>query len=71
MTQLHRKYPVLEQMIVQRRIRKKDIAEALHITARGLSYKLTGIRKFTWDEVCQLHKVFFSDLDKDKLMSEN
>ena len=41
------------------------------IRDRGLSYKLTGIRKFTWDEVCQLHKVFFSDLDKDKLMSEN
>ena len=65
-----RYYPVLEQMIFERGIKKKDVAKALNITPRGLSLKLTGRRKFLWDEVCAMQEVFFSDLDKDKLLKK-
>lgn len=63
-----RYYPVLEQMIFERGIKKKDVAKALNITPRGLSLKLTGRRKFLWDEACIMQEQFFPDVDKDELL---
>ncbi|MBS7174921.1 MAG: hypothetical protein KH056_01915 [Clostridiales bacterium] len=65
-----KKYPVLERLIFERGIKKKDIAKALNITPRGLSLKLSGKRRFLWDEVCIMQEQFFTDVDKDELLKE-
>lgn len=57
-------------MIFERGIKKKDVAKALNITPRGLSLKLTGRRRFLWDEVCAMQDVFFSEFDKEYFMKK-
>lgn len=51
-------FPELEKQILMHGMRKKDIAEILHITAKGLSNKLTGIREFTLLEIEQIAALF-------------
>ena len=63
-----RKYPVLERLIFERGIKKKDIAQAINITPRGLSLKLSGKKRFLWDEACIIQEQFFSDVSKDDLL---
>ena len=44
-------FPELEKQILIHSIRKKDIAEKLHITARAFSSKMTGQVEFTLREI--------------------
>lgn len=50
-------YPILEGEIASRGIKKKDIAEALHVVPRTLSRKLSGEVEFTLSEVIYIHSL--------------
>lgn len=65
----HRKtYSVLCGKIAEKNLKKREIAEALHISPRAFRNKLLGITPFLWSEVCQMHSDFFSDISIDELM---
>lgn len=51
-------FPELELQILMRGIKKKDIAAQLGITAKALSYKLTGRTEFMLSEVRQIAELF-------------
>lgn len=51
-------FPELELQILMRGIKKKDIASQLGITAKALSYKLTGRTEFMLSEVRQIAELF-------------
>jgi len=51
-------FPELEKQILMHSVRKKDIAEKLHITARAFSNKLTGQVEFTLSEVEKIASLF-------------
>jgi predicted transcriptional regulator len=65
------RYPALEGKIAERGIRKKDIAEALTISPRALSNKLTGKTDFTWNEVVTIRDRYFQDMAVEALMARN
>ena len=64
-------FPVLESVIFERGIKKKDIAEKLNISIKALSNKIAGKNAFTWDEVCTMQKYFFPDISKERLLQRN
>jgi hypothetical protein len=63
-------FPELEKQILMHSVRKKDIAEKLHITARAFSSKLTGRVEFTLHEVEQI-AALFPDVEWAKLFERN
>lgn len=65
----NRKFPVLEQLIFDRDLKKKRIALSLGVSPRTLTSKLRGESAFTWEETCIIQSVFFPDLDKDTLFA--
>lgn len=64
-------YPNLEGEIAKRGILKKDIAETLELTSKGLTCKLTGKVDFWYQEACVIQSKFFPDVPKDTLFKHN
>lgn len=64
------KYPVLENNIFLKGIKKNVIAQALNISVRALNNKLCGRTSFTWEQACAIQKTFFPNMSKDELFSE-
>ena len=62
-------YPILEGKIVERSVKKSDMAAKMHITERALRLKLAGKTGFKWDEVLVVHE-FFPDVDIFELMKK-
>lgn len=60
-------YPMLEAKITEHGIKKKDIANAIVITPRTLSLKLTGKVKFSFDEALVIKQKFFPNVPIEKL----
>ena len=60
-------YPILEAKITEYGIKKKDIANAIGITPRALSLKLTGKVKFSLDEALAIKQKFFPTVPIEKL----
>lgn len=63
------KYPVLEAKITDRGIKKIKIAEAINVSYRSFTNKLSGNTAFTWDEVCVVQERFFPDMELKDLFS--
>lgn len=63
-------YPVLENEISQRRIKKKDIAKMLDIQQQTLSKKLQGKIEFSLNEAILLHDRLFEDISIELLFSK-
>lgn len=63
------KYPVLEAKITDRGIKKNKIAEAINVSYRSFTNKLSGNTAFTWDEVCVVQERFFPDMELKDLFS--
>jgi len=55
-------YPVLEQEIRDRHIKKREIAESLYISQDSLSRKLRGTRGLSLDEAIAVHEWWFMDI---------
>ena len=62
------RFPILEGKIAERGLLKKNIADALSISQRALSNKLSGKSDFTWGEVVTMQDAFFRDVSKEELM---
>ena len=62
-------YPVLAGKIAERGIKKKAIADAMHVKNRSLYNKMNGISPFTWDEVNIIRDQFFPDMELVHLFS--
>ena len=62
-------YPILEGKIVERSVKKSDMAAKMPITERALRLKLAGKTGFKWDEVLVVHE-FFPDVDIFELMKK-
>ena len=63
-------YPILEAKITEHGIKKKDIANAIGITPRALSLKLTGKVKITFDEALAIKQKFFYDISLETLFQK-
>ena len=63
-------YPILEAKITEYGIKKKDIANAIGITPRALSLKLTGKVKFSFDEALTIKQTFFPDISIEELFDK-
>lgn len=61
------KYKNLNELIQERGIRKSVIARRIGITEKTLEKKLNGQSPFTWEQVCDIQKIFFPDQNKDTL----
>lgn len=62
-------YPTLERKIAGRGIKKKAIAESIHVCNKSLNNKLSGRVPFTWPEVSKIRNQFFPDMDYDTLFA--
>ena len=63
-------YPELESCLAKKGILKKDIAELLGITQKGLSNKLNGKYCFTLDEAIAVREKWFSDIPIEVLFAK-
>ncbi len=63
-------YKTLVGEIAKRGIKKKAIASRIGVSERAFYNKLNGIAPFTWEEVCEINKCFFPDMDKSVLFSK-
>ena len=63
-------YPTLEREIAGRGIKKKTIAESIHVCNRSLNNKLSGRVPFTWPEVSEIRNRFFPDMAHDVLFAK-
>ena len=63
------KYPVLDQMIESRGVRKRTIAKRINVTERTLCRKLDGVSPFTLEEAKELQRHFFPDVPIQTLFS--
>lgn len=66
-----RLFPVLEFAIYEKGIKKKAIADKLHISQKALFNKLNGVSPFTWNEICIIQEQFFPDISKETLLQTN
>lgn len=64
-------YPNLIGEISKRGIKRKVIAERLHICDRTLRKKIRGESSFTWEEVLIIRNCFFPDLTPEELFSRS
>lgn len=64
---LQRKYPVLERLIWEKGLFKKDIAEQLDVSVAQFLRKLNGEYRFWLDEAFILQKKFFPDITVEEL----
>lgn len=64
------RYPVLVGEIAKRNIKKKTIAQSIHVCDKALNNKLVGRTDFTWPEVKTIWHTFFPDMDPEDLFSE-
>lgn len=62
-------FPTLEAEISRRGVKKKDIAEALGITPRAFSLKMSGKIGFWYKETCIIKEKFFPDMSQDELFT--
>ncbi len=63
-------YPILEAEIAKNGITKKEIAEAIGITPRAFSQKLTGKSDLRYSEIQCIRK-FFPDIPLEQLFSHS
>lgn len=63
------KYPVFEDKISERGIKKKAIASAINVSYRTLKNKMAGDTAFTWDEVCTIQARFLPDMELKEIFS--
>ena len=64
-------YPVLEKEIVNKAIKKKDIAKELGIKQSTLSCKLSGKNEFTLKECKKIRELLHTDIGINKLFLED
>lgn len=60
-------YPNLVGEMARRGIKRKDVADAISVSYKALSNKLSGKAPFTWPEVVCISNTFFPDVEKDTL----
>ena len=60
-------FPELVGEIAKRGIKKREIAQSIHVCDRAFSNKLHGRVPFTWTEVCSIRAQFFPDMSADVL----
>lgn len=49
---------------------QKDLAKALNVSAQTISYKMTGKRDFTSNEMFTIQKEFFPDVKLEELFKK-
>ncbi len=64
-------YPTLEREIAGRSIKKKAIAESIHVCYKSFGNKISGRAPFTWPEVLTIRDIFFPDMSVEHLFSWN
>ena len=63
-------YPNLVGEMAKRGIKKKTIAERIHVCNKSFNNKLNGKSSFTWPEVKIIWREFFPDIPPDELFEE-
>ena len=62
------KYPVLDGLMRERKIKGGDMAKGIGGSERAMAYKLDGTTHFKWEEVERMQRVFFPDKSKEELL---
>ena len=60
-------YPVLDEAIYKRGVKRKAIAQKLGISERAFRNKMLGKTEFSWSQACYIQSHFFPDIPKDEL----